>query len=71
MRYICEAIDHIGFKSYLSIVEEIDEAGNVELLVQPTYHKEEAYKYADRESAERATKEWAYPNLTWSIKEVE
>lgn len=69
--YICEATDHIGFKSYLSLIEEVDEYGNVELLVQPTYNKNEAYKFGSRQSAEEATKDWQYPNLTWQIQEVE
>lgn len=69
--YICEATDHIGFKSYLSLVEEVDEHGNVELLVQPTYKKEEAYKYLDRNHAEEATKEWQFPGLIWKVHEVQ
>lgn len=70
-RFICEATDHIGFKSYLSMIEEIDEFGNVELLVQPTYHKEEAYKFGDKETAKQATKDWIYVGLTWNIIEVD
>lgn len=70
-RFICEATDHIGFKSYLSMIEDIDENGNVELLVQPTYNKNEAYKFSSKETAEQATKDWLLPNLNWSILEVE
>jgi len=70
-RYICEATDHIGFKSYLSMLEEIDEAGNVELIVTPTYDKNEAYNFGDRDRAEAATKDWLFPHLRWTVLEVE
>lgn len=70
-RYICKAIDSIGIASYLSMVEEVDENGNVELIVMPTYQENDAYKFNDRESAEQATKEWLYPNLIWEAKEVQ
>lgn len=70
-RFICEARDQLGIASYLSIIEEVDENGNVELIVMPTYTKEDAYKFNDHESAEDATKSWLFVGLQWSIKEAE
>lgn len=70
MYYIAEATDHIGFKSYLTMMEEVDEQGEIELLVSPSYNKEDAYKFKSREAAQQATIEWSYANLTWNILEV-
>ena len=71
MYYICEATDHIGFKSFLSIIEEIDEDGNIELLVSPTYVKSEAHHFPTKEEAEKAIIEFSYANLVWQIIKVE
>lgn len=70
MHFICECLDHIGIKSYLSMEETVFDDGDVELVVIPTYNEREAYKFLSRESAEQATKDWLLPNLTWTVKEV-
>lgn len=70
--YIACARDQLGIASYLSIIEESYDDGSNELIITPTYNKNDAYKFLTSEEAYAAVhRGWLLANLTWAIEEIE